>query len=827
MPQEAVVGGAVINYRADARQLITETRKATNALRSFQRSQESVAKALRRAAVDVTKAVAGFATFAGLTRLQGSVRNIADVGAEIAKQARSVRLSGNEFESFANVLRGEGISESRFVKSLNKIEIAIQRDSTALRQLGTSVEELSALESPLDRFLLIVDRLRQTGNTAAASTIVGERDIEILQRLSNLSAEAVQEAFDTQRAIAFAEGTAEALERISQDFTDLDTVIRKSWGDAVAREEKRIIRSITAIEKAFGEFIEFTERNLDLIFGIFRLIGQYLGGRFILYILGLGGVKVGTAFRVLIGWLAGTTTAARGATLAMGALNLAVRLFRRLTGIAIAIAIFEGLVFATGKIRENWDAIQNSAVGRGIKLFRDYIVQAWEAVRSILENWGILNSRTGTSQTAPGTNVTVDVDIDEESIASGIVKGVNDGLEGAVLALKENPFTKTYQDQLIEQLIPRDIDANPEARARFKELAQSIASQTDILGDELGNNRQAFTGVILDAIARAQNITQGFESMFQGLTPEDQEIERMRLFLNIFEQHLRNLSQSIEQERERRRIVAETAEEQERIVERLAELRDESLRLIQQNTVEGALLLPEYQAITAETDKLIERAKDWGIEIGKLATQIDGIKSDLTDLETLAAFEPIRGNVLLGLQDIARTSDQAYGQIRNLVNNTFDSLEDSFVRFVETGKTSFSGLIRSIGADITRLASRRIFGQLIGNLLGSFGFNTGGSFIGQTSFNTGNTFHQGGIVTRSRGLRSDEVPIIAQVGERILPRGAQQPGISVQLNNYGTRQEIIGQEVSMDALGRRVVSLVIDDYNRGGRVRDMVRQGAL
>ncbi len=74
-------------------------------------------------------------------------------------------------------------------------------------------------------------------------------------------------------------------------------------------------------------------------------------------------------------------------------------------------------------------------------------------------------------------------------------------------------------------------------------------------------------------------------------------------------------------------------------------------------------------------------------------------------------------------------------------------------------------------------------------------------------------FHAGGIA----GLRPDEVPIIAQAGETILPRGAQiaAPAIDITFENRGTPQREVSREVRLDPRGL-IVTVVTEDLDGGG-----------
>ena len=80
-------------------------------------------------------------------------------------------------------------------------------------------------------------------------------------------------------------------------------------------------------------------------------------------------------------------------------------------------------------------------------------------------------------------------------------------------------------------------------------------------------------------------------------------------------------------------------------------------------------------------------------------------------------------------------------------------------------------------------------------------------------------YHAGGVA----GLRPDEVPIIAQAGETILPRGAltdprafgATPSIDITFENRGTPQREVSREVRVDPRGL-IVTVVTEDLDGGG-----------
>ncbi|MDD9993223.1 MAG: hypothetical protein OXP75_15610 [Rhodospirillales bacterium] len=207
----------------------------------------------------------------------------------------------------------------------------------------------------------------------------------------------------------------------------------------------------------------------------------------------------------------------------------------------------------------------------------------------------------------------------------------------------------------------------------------------------------------------------------------------------------------------------------------------------------------------------------------------------------------------LALGTLGQGSESALDQARGAAESAFGAMESALTRFITTGETSFSGFVDSVIADLTRLATRRYITQpladvLFGLLPGLFGGSSdltplgglgigvrhAGGVVGQPGgvtrrvpaglFAFAPRYHQGGVA----GLRPDEVPIIAQAGEVILPRasgatlprGAQvaAPRVEITFENRGTPQREVSREVRLDPRAL-VVTVVTDDLRRGGPIR--------
>ena len=167
---------------------------------------------------------------------------------------------------------------------------------------------------------------------------------------------------------------------------------------------------------------------------------------------------------------------------------------------------------------------------------------------------------------------------------------------------------------------------------------------------------------------------------------------------------------------------------------------------------------------------------------------------------------------------LGRESGSTLDQARDAAEGVFGAMESAVTRFATTGKLSFASFTDSVIADLARIATRRyIVGPLANLLFGGFGGASAGS---AGLFHAGGTVGALGGVTRNAGLLADEVPVIAQRGEVILPRGAAlaPPSVTVKFENRGTPQREVSREVRLDPRGL-VVSIVTDDLRRGGPIR--------
>lgn len=208
----------------------------------------------------------------------------------------------------------------------------------------------------------------------------------------------------------------------------------------------------------------------------------------------------------------------------------------------------------------------------------------------------------------------------------------------------------------------------------------------------------------------------------------------------------------------------------------------------------------KYAARLAELDGLL---KAGAISQETYAKAVEKARREMED----HAKDGVSG-IRRALRKYAEEANDSAKQIDEAITGAFKSAEDALVEFVTTGKLNVSDLVNSIIADLARLAIRQgITGPLSSAL---------GSVFGSTSVGI---FHSGGRVGESRSQTREvpaalwgmaqrahsgarifapgEVPIITQVGERVLNRQETQDYESGRMGLIASRAEKLSERLSM------------------------------
>lgn len=215
-------------------------------------------------------------------------------------------------------------------------------------------------------------------------------------------------------------------------------------------------------------------------------------------------------------------------------------------------------------------------------------------------------------------------------------------------------------------------------------------------------------------------------------------------------------------------------------------------------------------------------------------------------LQKQQELKDVRNDPWLALKESLDTYKEsardAGTQIRDFAKNTFQSMEDAFVKFATTGKLSFSDLIDSIIADIARMYAKKataslfdflfnIAGDSIASGLGSISgsSSSGSSGVGfkydANQFASGLQFRASGgpVSGKSAYIVGEQGPelFVPNTNGQIIPnnRLGAGGGINIQINqkNEGTPQQIT--DTSADFDGRNlIIKIVTQDIQNDGMI---------
>lgn len=208
------------------------------------------------------------------------------------------------------------------------------------------------------------------------------------------------------------------------------------------------------------------------------------------------------------------------------------------------------------------------------------------------------------------------------------------------------------------------------------------------------------------------------------------------------------------------------------------------------------------------------------------------------------------------LRNYADEVDNIYASVGNAVGNAFKGMEDALVNFVKTGKLNFADLADSIISDMVRIAIQQsITGPLAGMLGGAIGGMFSGSSLPATASWALPTMNAKGNVFDSPSLsmfsnQIHDTPkmfafakgagVFGEAGpEAIMPLkrgpdgslGVQAQGrsggdVTVNIINQSSQPVTASQpKISMDAMGRMVVDVMISDLRRNGPYARQLKGG--
>ncbi|MEN9923915.1 MAG: hypothetical protein RL268_41 [Pseudomonadota bacterium] len=205
--------------------------------------------------------------------------------------------------------------------------------------------------------------------------------------------------------------------------------------------------------------------------------------------------------------------------------------------------------------------------------------------------------------------------------------------------------------------------------------------------------------------------------------------------------------------------------------------------------------------------------------------------------------DELRSGGMLGLsQAVANyrySAADLFGQTETLTSNALRGMEDSLVRFAQTGKLSFSDLANSIVADLSRMIIRQtMFNALAGIMSGSVGVGVANAMPGDpldNFINLNNGFGtlpgraSGGSVSSGSLYQVAErgPELLHTAGKTYLMMGSQggsvtpnagagaSPRVSIVVNNTAGRDTQASATASTDAMGNTVIDVLVEKVEAG------------
>jgi len=412
----------------------------------------------------------------------------------------------------------------------------------------------------------------------------------------------------------------------------------------------------------------------------------------------------------------------------------------------------------------------------------------------------------------------------------------NSGLANRIEALKRLAPLEARQEQMGPTLEDFNRDrAEKAALARARRLYGDLASG--------GEGRDKLPDILNEAAGVSKDFQEKLQILQGGLRTGRIGLDE---YVNAVEKLIAKQPFAVEMTRQQ----AKASEDMVRVLERVnraeehAQKASTSFESAQAERLVGiqaqiAALgqTPEQVALIgafADIDKQFERARQVITDTLGAIGDTEGIDRAVASLQRLADVS--KKDVAEAMQELKARQDELnasweYGagkaldtylrQVQNvaasaeqLMGNAFRGMEDALVRFVTTGKLSFSSLMSSIAADMARMLVR----QNITGPLGSFLSETFKGLFGGGKAGGGPVYPGQYYVVGENG---PEV-LVPNTAGTVIPNAGTAAGasgaISVQVVNNGTPQTVRGVQRSADPQGT-VIKIILDDLSRNGPIR--------
>jgi lambda family phage tail tape measure protein len=176
------------------------------------------------------------------------------------------------------------------------------------------------------------------------------------------------------------------------------------------------------------------------------------------------------------------------------------------------------------------------------------------------------------------------------------------------------------------------------------------------------------------------------------------------------------------------------------------------------------------------------------------ALRTNAIDQDQSNLQLLKAHiallnskRDLSSGFQLGILKIQDEITNFAALSEQTVTDAFHGMEDALVGFVQNGKLSFSSLVNSVLADLTRLAARQSISGLFGLFTGGGGLGFNGDILGETALpgraSGGPVYAGQGYVVGERGPES----FVPNTSGYVMPSGG---GANITILNLTDPQEV-------------------------------------